>query len=374
MIKKIIPALLSAGAITALLLFGADISQGVRCGLAVCGEVVIPSLFPFMVLANFIAYGNGADYLSKPFSGAVKWLFRLPDKAVASVLLSFIGGYPVGAALASKLYTRREITLCDAECMLTFAVNASPAMVIFAVGNGMLGSAQLGALLYGVHILAAVINGILFSRILNHMSKSKATSTQNKTKKCSDRADEILYKSASNDNAADKYDVLPPNLRKNIADRFVEATADASAAMISVCGCVMLFAGIIASLGKWSFLAPFAEVTVGCAAAVKFGLPAVAATLGFGGFSVIMQVMSLSKGIIRPSVLFFSRINHAVLSYLICKIALFLLPSAAVAVISTAVPSAAKALSITAPVSASLMLLASVVMCSAAATKKQSEK
>lgn len=374
MIKKIIPALLSAGAITALLLFGADISQGVRCGLAVCGEVVIPSLFPFMVLANFIASGNGADYLSKPFSGAVKWLFRLPDKAVASVLLSFIGGYPVGAALASKLYTRREITLCDAECMLTFAVNASPAMVIFAVGNGMLGSAQLGALLYGVHILAAVINGIVFSRILNHMSKSKATSTRNKTKKCSDRAAEILYKSASNDNAADKYDVLPPNLRKNIADRFVEATADASAAMISVCGCVMLFAGIIASLGKWSFLAPFAEVTVGCAAAIKFGLPAVAATLGFGGFSVIMQVMSLSKGIIRPSVLFFSRINHAVLSYLICKIALFLLPSAAVAVISTAVPSAAKALSITAPVSASLMLLASVVMCSAAATKKRSEK
>ncbi len=191
MIKKIIPALLSAGAITALLLFGADISQGVRCGLAVCGEVVIPSLFPFMVLANFIASGNGADYLSKPFSGAVKWLFRLPEKAVASVLLSFIGGYPVGAALASKLYTRREITLCDAECMLTFAVNASPAMVIFAVGNGMLGSAQLGSLLYGVHILAAVINGIVFSRILNHMSKSKATSTQNKTKKCSDRAAEI---------------------------------------------------------------------------------------------------------------------------------------------------------------------------------------
>ena len=374
MIKKIIPALLSAGAITALLLFGADISQGVRCGLAVCGEVVIPSLFPFMVLANFIASGNGADYLSKPFSGAVKWLFRLPEKAVASVLLSFIGGYPVGAALASKLYTRGEITLCDARCKPPFPANPSRRMVICGVGTGMLGSAQLGALVYGVHILAAVINGIVFSRILNHMSKSKATSTQNKTKKCSDRAAEILYKSASNDNAADKYDVLPPNLRKNIADRFVEATADASAAMISVCGCVMLFAGIIASLGKWSFLAPFAEVTVGCAAAVKFGLPAVAATLGFGGFSVIMQVMSLSKGIIRPSILFFSRINHAVLSYLICKIALFLLPSAAVAVISTAVPSAAKALSITAPVSASLMLLASVVMCSAAATKKQSEK
>ena len=63
-----------------LLIFGADISAGIRSGISVCGDVVIPSLFPFMILAEFITLSGAADTLSKPLSPFTKFI------AFASVL------------------------------------------------------------------------------------------------------------------------------------------------------------------------------------------------------------------------------------------------------------------------------------------------
>ncbi len=53
------PSLLGAGILlllaAALLVLSKEVGDGVREGLSICTNVVIPSLFPFMILSSFLA-------------------------------------------------------------------------------------------------------------------------------------------------------------------------------------------------------------------------------------------------------------------------------------------------------------------------------
>ena len=360
MIKRIVVAVCTVVIGGLFLIFGADISAGIRSGISVCGDVVIPSLFPFMILTEFVALSGASDTLSKPISPFTRWLFGLPKVTAAPILLSFISGYPVGASLARRLYDSGKISRSDAEKMLTFTVNSSPAMLIFAVGMGMLGGKEYGYLLYIVHILASVLNGILFSRIiLNSGANRRVEKVNLPTFNAQNTIQTIGQKSAY---GITKKDDTP---HYNIADAFVTATADASVSMLKICGCVILFAGIVASIKSARILALILEVTVGCKVAVNYGIKAISAVVGFGGISVIMQVMTVSKGLIRPWILILSRITHAAISYGLCSVAISLLPEKTVAVLSTGLPQLDSFTSVTAPASAAMLLLAVVVMFSA---------
>ena len=360
MIKRIVVAVCAVVIGGLFLIFGAEISVGIRSGISVCGEVVIPSLFPFMILAEFVALSGASDTLSKPISPFTWWLFGLPKVTAAPILLSFISGYPVGASLARRLYDSGKISRSDAEKMLTFTVNSSPAMLIFAVGMGMLGGKEYGYLLYIVHILASVLNGILFSRIILNLGANRRVEKVNlPTFNAQNTIQTIGQKSSY---GITKKDGTP---HYNIADAFVTATADASVSMLKICGCVILFAGIVASIKSARILALILEVTVGCKVAINYGIKAISAVVGFGGISVIMQVMTVSKGLIRPWILILSRITHAAISYGLCSVAISLLPEKTVAVLSTGLPSLDSFSSVTAPASAAMLLLAVVVMFSA---------
>lgn len=364
MIKKIILALAAVGGIVVLVICGADISAGVRCGLSVCGEVVIPSLFPFMVLANMILATGASDVLGKPLSFITCPIFRLPKVTAAPILLSYISGYPVGASIAARLHKQNRISRDDAERMLTFTVNSSPAMAIFAVGLGMLGSIRYGIILYCTHAAASFLTGIIFTRLIlksgkntGHCSFSRKVRKKSSNKNSDSTKINEVYKNTC----------LPQKV--NFADVFVNATADAASAMINICGCVILFAGITSALNNFTWLAAILEVTVGCRYASGLGLPLVAAVLGFGGLSVIFQILTLSKGLIRPLVLLASRLTHSLISYFICLAVIRLLPDKLIQVLSTGTPSVIHTVNITAPVSAALLLLTTVVMWSAKSAK-----
>ena len=78
-------------------------SQGVRDGLTLCGQVVIPSLFPFLALSSFLVQSGLAQRAGHLLEPITKLLFRLPGAAGSAILMSLIGGYPVGAAHAVLL-------------------------------------------------------------------------------------------------------------------------------------------------------------------------------------------------------------------------------------------------------------------------------
>lgn len=91
-------------------------------------------------------------------------LYGLPPEAAPALVLGLIGGYPVGAATACALLSEGVLSREAAERVNRFCNCASPGFCIGLVGLGVFGSAQAGAMLYGIHIVSALIVGLFFAR------------------------------------------------------------------------------------------------------------------------------------------------------------------------------------------------------------------
>ena len=159
-----LPAVLAVCTAAGLLWKTHEVAEGVRTGLSVCAQTVIPSLFPFMVLAGLIASTSAGVRLSRAVSAVTKELLGLPEALGAVLLMSFVGGFPVGAKMLSSMLERRQIDSETASYSLCFCVNAGPSFLISAVGAAMLGSLRAGVVLLGAQVLSALIICAFVSR------------------------------------------------------------------------------------------------------------------------------------------------------------------------------------------------------------------
>ena len=73
-------------------------ASGVITGLKFCSEILIPSLFPFMVLSSLIIKTGLSEKTGEFFSPIIKNLFHLPSCTAATIILSLI---PVQSALTN---------------------------------------------------------------------------------------------------------------------------------------------------------------------------------------------------------------------------------------------------------------------------------
>ena len=83
-------------------------ASGVITGLKFCSEILIPSLFPFMVLSSLIIKTGLSEKTGEFFSPIIKNLFHLPSCTAATIILSLIGGYPTGAIGVNELYRKKK--------------------------------------------------------------------------------------------------------------------------------------------------------------------------------------------------------------------------------------------------------------------------
>lgn len=265
-----------------LLFFGEAVRQGAKNGLLTCANVIIPSLYLFMAMAGFIAASPAGVILSRPLAPFVRHVLRLPEALGAAVVLSFIGGYPVGARAIVDLLERGKITNAQAQRAVAFCCNAGPSFVVTAVGGALLGSVKCGALLLAAHIIAALLLGVLLARGQKTPPRAGANAP------C------LSYSQA-----------------------FIHGVNGATGGILTICAFVVFFSAfgaLLAASGTVSLLSslfskglPFVspeavntvicgilEVTSGCIAAARLpgSLPAVLIPLflSFSGLSIIFQV------------------------------------------------------------------------------------
>lgn len=136
--------------------------SGAKDGLTLCFNVIVPSLFPFFVLASLVVDLGLAAYLGRALEGVMRPLFRVSGPCSTAVVLGFIGGYPVGARTALQLYQQGLCSKTEAERLLAFCNNSGPAFILGVVGAGVFGSGQVGLLLYLTHCLASILVGLIF--------------------------------------------------------------------------------------------------------------------------------------------------------------------------------------------------------------------
>ena len=159
-------ALYAAAAVAAgfaLIACSAEAMEAARASLQLCGEVLIPSLFPFFVLSGLIQELGLPSRLGRLAAPGMHRLFGVSGPGCAALILGLMAGYPLGAASAAGLVQRGEIKREEGKRLLGFCNNSGPAFLLGAAGAGVFGSAKAGILLYISHVLAALTAGFLFS-------------------------------------------------------------------------------------------------------------------------------------------------------------------------------------------------------------------
>lgn len=159
--QKIIPILL-LGLIILLLQNPENSRAAIFDGLQVCVNSILPALFPFFVLTELWISLGYAQTVSQVFGPLTEKLFHLPGSAASALVLGAVGGYPIGAVTASKLYETGQLSRQDAEHCLFFCNNAGPAFIVGLVGGVVFQNTLIGCMMWGIHLLSSILLGILF--------------------------------------------------------------------------------------------------------------------------------------------------------------------------------------------------------------------
>lgn len=246
-----------------LLFYSKEASAGIRDGIELSLQTLVPSLFPFMVLSSYIVNSGALKPLARVCSPALRFIFKLGENALPSIIMGLIGGYPVGAMTTASLYRKNEITQNEAERLMLFAVNGGPAFMITALGSAMLKNKTLGIILYASVALSSMIIGF----VLRFFFEAELTR-------------EPAVSCISGKNA------------------FTLAVSEASTSIFGVFGWVLTFScigGLIDTLGITSYysvmLKAILEISTGSrACAGVLPLPVIAALTAFGGIAVVCQI------------------------------------------------------------------------------------
>lgn len=132
-------------------------AEGVRSGLTLCGQVILPSLFPFFVCSNLFVLLGFSARVSARFGGLAARLLRLPPNAGSAFVIGMTGGYPAGAQAVGLLYERGELSRDEAEHALAVCNQAGPSFIFGFLGGAVFAHPGAGALLCGVQLAAAVL-------------------------------------------------------------------------------------------------------------------------------------------------------------------------------------------------------------------------
>lgn len=131
-------------------------AEGVRSGLTLCGQVILPSLFPFFVCSNLFVLLGFSARVSARFGGLAARLLRLSPNAGSAFVIGMTGGYPAGAQAVGLLYERGELSRDEAEHALAVCNQAGPSFIFGFLGGAVFAHPGAGALLCGVQLAAAV--------------------------------------------------------------------------------------------------------------------------------------------------------------------------------------------------------------------------
>ncbi len=319
--------------------------SGIGDGLETCAGVVVPSLFPFMVVSSFVAGVPGSYKITKLVSPLMRYVFRLPAAAFPALLFGLVGGYPVGCSVAAELYERGRIGCEHAQRLTLFCVNAGPAFTVTAVGAVMLGNVRLGAVLFASVCAASLIAAVLLGFMAPVPPKESVADEENEP----------------------------------VSAVFVGSVERSAHAMLGICAWVTAFSCLFSLLGAIGLddraiaaVRCVCEVTGGCSFAAQNGnIYAVAATLGWSGLSVICQVMGFVHKIGTPMKLFLAfRAVSAALTAVICRTILYFFPVESSVYLSLDGGVGVEFFSASAPAAVTLMCLCAVFVIDLDRTKK----
>ena len=304
-------------------------------GLTLWATCVVPSLFPFFVITNLLSHTKVVSFTGKLLDKFMRPLFNVPGIGGFAFVMGLISGYPVGAKVVSDFRENNLVTKDEGERLLAFTNNSGPLFILSSVGISLFGDTKTGLLLLCTHILSCITVGIILGKFSNKTNKycdytSSKPITQNTN---------ITF--------------------KNLGEVLGNSINSAISTVLMIGGFVVIFSVIISILNSantLNFLSTFfkpllaflgfdfdfakpllsgiIEITNGVNSVANIHIKSIsqnivicAFLLGFGGFSVLLQVFSIaSKTDLSMKKYFVGKLLQGFLAALYTFIALKFIP------------------------------------------------
>ncbi len=139
-------------------------TAALREGLTLCSGPLLLSLFPFLVVSRLLVQCPESDLLALPFRLAA-WGIGIRTPCAARVLcIGFLGGFAPAASAAAQAVRTGQLTAEEADALLPACICSGPSFVVLTVGQSLLGSAELGVLLFASQITANYLTAALLNR------------------------------------------------------------------------------------------------------------------------------------------------------------------------------------------------------------------
>lgn len=209
-------ALLTLGAFIGLLISPEEATEAAKSTLALCAMTIVPSLFPFMVVAHLIMKLGLAERLEKVLDPFSRKVLGISGAGASVFLLGLAGGYPLGAYAVSDLYVGGAISKSEANNLNRFCNNCGPAFIVSVAGSAVFRSVAVGYFLLVIHAVSAFAVAL---------TSRKSVTTAPRT---------------------------ASPVSENISSAFTESVKRASLSCLSVCGFVTFFGVLTGLLDAWN--------------------------------------------------------------------------------------------------------------------------
>lgn len=296
-LKIILPLAFLSSGVYFLTIYSKIISEGIKNGINLCVTTLVPSLFMFMILSDLIANSKALYKITRLFEKPFERFAGLPSECIIVLLMSLIGGYPVGAKCTLSLYKSGHISKIQAEKLSLIAVSSGFGFVTNYVSLSLFQNRKIGYTLMISQFAAFIINIILCSFFV-------------KT--------DIEIRKLNSD--TEKY-------------TFVDAVTNGTKATINMCAMVILFSGVLKGFEKifcknqylCDVMYALCEVTNATNILHnKYPLYIISFIIGFGGLCVHFQIFSILREIDINKCLFFSfriiaGISASITTYILLK-------------------------------------------------------
>ena len=280
--------------------FSPQCRDGIISGLSLCMTVLIPSLFVFMVIAQYVANNKVTFLFESLLYPVTTKLLKLPKESSAVILLSLIGGYPIGARCIATLYKSDLINEEQAKKLSLIAVSSGPGFVLNYIGSALLDNKQAGIILFASQIIAFLVVAVLIGRVYKIKDENTLV------------------------------------LKKHTTSSIVDAVESGTKATANMCAMVIAFSALISVfdylLCDYPVLCDavscILEVTTACnRISHKYPLYIISFAVGFSGLCVHFQIFSSLKGIrVNRFVFFLCRIIQGITASVATYILLIIFP------------------------------------------------
>lgn len=319
-IKKIIIPFFFVLFTILLIVFSNSNFEAAKKGINLWLNSVLPSLLPFFIATELLSYTNIIYYLGKLLNNIMRPLFNVPGEGAFAFIMGIISGYPTGAKIVANMKKDNICTKEECERLIAFTNNSGPLFIIGTVGTSLLYDTSIGFLLLFTHILACITVGIIFR----------------------------FWKYNKNDSYKRYINIQKNRVTfNNLGDIIGESIKSATNTVVMIGGFVILFSVINSMLNNSNFYhiiinftspffnligidnnflqgiyTGFIELTNGVQYICNIPTKTISITiiicaflLGFGGISVMLQVLSItSKSNISIKPYIIGKILHGIIA------------------------------------------------------------